>query len=410
MVQSEPYQEGTDNVSIPRQRPVWIAVGVCTLMALGCAVWFLVAHTMASKPVPRIALDTTFNPGTNAEREIRTAFVQPDKKILIGGTFTGFGDGSSRGLARLRADGSVDPVFAVTVTGDVHALALQPDGKIIIAGGFGKVNGQSRRNIARLDADGTLDGGFSPDAAVNREIRAVAIQPDGKILVAGNFDAMSGRRQNRIARLNADGTRDTSFRIGAGAPAMVWSLALQPDGKIIATGDFATFNNKRFARLVRLNENGSLDSTFNPGSGADGAVLAVALQKDGKILLGGDFTHVNDVERNRIARLNPDGSADATFNPGAGPNTGVRCVSVQPDGRILMGGVFTSVQGIARNRLARLNPDGILDTSFDPGEGASDVIRWVTVEPDGKILIAGGFKKFAGADRALIARLSGDSK
>ena len=145
------------------------------------------------------------------------------------------------------------------------------------------------------------------------------------------------------------------------------------------------------------------------GGAADAHVYAVALQRDGKILIGGDFGQVHKVERNRVARLNPDGSLDPTFNPGDGPNTGVRCLAVQPDGKVLIGGIFISVQGVARNRVARLNADGSLDASFDPGAGANEVVRWVGLQPDGKILATGGFRDFAGVECARIARLRGDS-
>ena len=116
------------------------------------------------------------------------------------------------------------------------------------------------------------------------------------------------------------------------------------------------------------------------------------------------------MERNRIARLNPDGSVDTNFNPGAGPNAGIRCLALQPDGKILVGGVFTSVDGAPRNRIARLKEDGSLDSGFDPGEGASEVVRWVVPQADGKVVIVGGFSQFAGSPCVRLARLHGGSK
>ena len=131
---------------------------------------------------------------------------------------------------------------------------------------------------------------------------------------------------------------------------------------------------------------------------------------DGKILVAGDFNHINQTERNRIARLNPDGSVDATFNPGAGPNTGIRCLALQPDGKLLIGGVFTSVDGAARNRIARLKNDGSLDAAFDPGQGANEVVRWVTPQADGKVVMVGGFSRFAGSPCVRLARLHGGAR
>ena len=400
--------------SAPRVRDgmFFTAAALCLAALLGTGAWLWTTRG-GKGPAPSSlagSLDSSFNPGTNADHEVRVALVQPDNKILIGGMFTRFGEGRHRGLARLNPDGSVDSAFTATAGGDVHALALQADGKIIIAGEFAKVNQQARRRIARLNPDGTLDETFSPNAAVNGDVRAALVQPDGKIVIAGSFELAAGKRLPRIARFNADGTLDSAFNPGSGAPAIVWSLALQPDGKILAAGNFTFFNQKRCGHIVRLNPDGGVDTSFTTGGGADAPVYAVALQSDGKILIGGDFVQANKVERNRVARLNPDGSLDPTFNPGVGPNTGVRCLAVQPDGKILIGGIFISVQGAARSRIARLKADGSLDPSFDPSAGANEVVRWIGLQPDGRILLAGGFRSFAGVERGRIARLRGESK
>ena len=360
------------------------------------------------KPGYAGTLDLSFSVGEGANREIRWGAIQPDGKILVGGAFDDFSGSRIRGLARLGSKGDVDKSFVPQPGGTVHAVAVTPDGKIVAGGEFVNAQGEPRRRAARFYDDGSLDPTFNH--ALNREVRAIAVQPDGKIILAGSFDTMSGKRQNRIARFNADGTPDESFNIGNGAPAIIWALALQPDGKILAGGNFVQFDDKPFARIVRLKSDGSVDETFDPGAGVDGSVYAIAVQDDGKILIAGDFIQVRGTERNRIARLNRDGSLDAKFNAGVGPNSGVRCLVVQADGKILVGGVFTSVQGVSRNRIARLKPNGVLDTSFDPGDGASDVVRWIGLQSDGKILIAGGLKKFDGEDVGRIVRLNGGPK
>ena len=353
-------------------------------------------------------LDTAFSPATNSDHEIRVVLPQADGKVLIGGMFTEFGEGAHRGIARLEADGTVDASFGANAGGDVYALALQPNGKILLGGTFARVNNQPCGRIARLNQNGTLDRRFSNRASVNRDVRALAVQPDGKILLAGYFDAVDGYSLNRIGRLNADGSRDATFNPGRGASAVIWSLALQTDGKILAAGDFIFFDERAYSRLVRLNPNGQVDLDFGVGSGANGQVFAVAVQPDGKILVGGNFTHFNQVERKHIARLNADGGVDTSFNPGTGPDNGIRCLTLQPDGKILIGGIFTQVAGAARGRVARLNADGSLDKSFDPGEGANEVVRWVAPQADGKVLLVGGFKQFAGKDCVRLARLHGD--
>jgi uncharacterized delta-60 repeat protein len=393
-----------------RRKSILAAVAVCALALAGALGGWWTIHsakrllTTAARAGSR---DTAFNPATNADNEIRVALEQPDRKILIGGMFTQFGHGPHQGIARLQPDGALDETFTATAVGYVHALALQPDAKLLLAGEFTSVNGQACHRIARLNPDGSLDQSFNLSVGVGQDLRAVLVQPDGHILAGGHFNNVAGRRQGGVARFNSDGSRDATFHPGAGTTAFVWSLALQADGKILAGGAFETFNRKPCRRLVRLESDGTVDAAFGTGSGADATVFAVALQADGKILVGGDFTRINQVERNRIARLNPDGSVDMTFNPGAGPNTGVRCLALPPDGKILIGGVFTSVDGVARNRIARLKPDGSLDPSFDPGAGANEVVRWVAPQADGKVVIVGGFSRFAGSQCVRLARLHG---
>ena len=401
----------TDSPAPGNRRPfILTAAAICALALVGIIGWLWATRGPKATIVTSAragSRDTAFNPATNADHEIRVALELPDRKILIGGMFTQFGDGRRQGIARLLADGAVDETFAAAAEGNVFALALQPDGKILLGGEFTKVNGQPCRRIARLNPDGLLDESFTIRAGVNKDIRAVVVQPDGKILLAGHFDGVAGRRLNGVARFNADGSRDGTFRPGTGTTAFVWALALRPDGKILAVGDFKDFSGKPCCRLVRLDTDGTVDMDFKTGSGADGQVFAVALQPDGKIVVGGDFNRINQVERNRIARLNPDGSVDMSFNPGAGPNTGIRCIARQPDGKFLIGGVFTSVDGVARNRIARLKADGSLDSGFDPGEGASEVVRWVVPQADGKVVIVGGFSQFEGSPCVRLARLHG---
>ena len=396
-----------------RSKSILAVAAICALALLGVIGWWGAtrgARALVTTSTRAGSRDPTFNPATNADHEIRVVLEQPDRKLLIGGMFTQFGDAPHEGIVRLQPDGALDETFTATTAGYVHALALQPDAKLLIAGEFLRVNGQACHRIARLNPDGSLDESFTLNVGVGQDIRAVLVQPDGHIVVGGHFNNVAGRRQGGVARFNPDGSRDGTFRPGAGTTAFVWALALQPDGKVLAGGAFETFNRKPCCRLVRLESDGAVDAGFNTGSGADGSVFAVTLQADGKIVIGGDFNRINQVERNRIARLNPDGSVDTTFDPGSGPNTGIRSLALQRDGKLLIGGVFTSVNGVARNRIARLNKDGSLDAGFDPGEGASEVVRWVAPQADGKVVIVGGFSRFDGSQCVRLARLNGGAR
>jgi uncharacterized delta-60 repeat protein len=224
------------------------------------------------------------------------------------------------------------------------------------------------------------------------------VQADGKILVGGDFSTLGGQSRSRIGRLNANGAIDTTFNPGANGS--VRALALQADGRILVGGGFTTLGGQPLGHIARINANGTPDLSFTPG--ANNTVHTLAIQADGKILVGGDFTMLGGQPRNRIARLHEDGTLDSNFNPGA-DNT-IFALAVQADGKILVGGAFTSLGGETRLRIGRLNPDGSLDPSFNPG--ANFTVRALAAQADGKILAAGNFTTLAGQTRSRIGRLN----
>jgi uncharacterized delta-60 repeat protein len=285
------------------------------------------------------------------------------------------------GPATVRS-GTPDPSFAGGAqttsgfTGRVWSAAVQPDNRIVIGGEFMSVLGVDRNNIARLNADGTLDTGFNfgADPGMTGEARSIALQSDGKIVVGGLFINARTVEQNRIARFNTDGTLDTGFNTGAdpGTSGPILAVAVQSDGKIIIGGGFATARGVTQNNIARLNADGTLDAGFNTGSdiGTNGGVNAIAIQSDGKIVIAGDFTTARGVTQNRIARLNTDGTLDTGFNTGGtvGVNNTVRAAVIDPAGNILIGGSFSTVRGVSRFGFDRLLPDGTRDaTVTSPG-------------------------------------------
>ena len=199
-----------------------------------------------------------------------------------------------------------------------------------------------------------------------------------------------------------------------GADRNVKALAVQPDGKIMVGGTFSTIGGGGTGtttrkHIARLTPDGSVD-TLNPG--ANDVVDALAIQTDGKIVVGGFFTTLGGggsgtSVRNHIGRVNPDGTLDTSFNPGA--NAEITCLALQADGKILVGGSFTTLGGggtgtFVRNRIARLNPDGTLDMSFDPGAGGGPAVICVTVQTDGKILVGGSFTTLGGGGSGMYTR------
>ncbi len=387
------------------------------LMSICCTVIYIMSVLAHSQIV-----DPNFNGVTNPDNSklifnagIYAVATQSDGKVLVGGIFTNINEVESNTntvynrIARLNADGSLDTTFNIGlgVSNAVTAVKLQSDGKVLIGGSFTSVNGTARNRIARLNVDGSLDTTFNIGSGLDGDvsISSLIVQPDGKVLIGGSFTSVNGTTRNRVARLNTDGSLDTAFNIGVGANNTVIAVGLQPDGKVLIGGSFTSVNGAARNRIARLNADGSLDTTFNTGSGLDSDVLSLAIQSDGKVLVGGSFASVNGTARNRIARLNADGSLDTTFDVGLGASSIIYALTLQPDSKVLIGGNFTSFNGTAINRIARLNTDGSLDTTFDIGSGASNIVYALTLQPDGNILAGGSFGAIGGAIRNRIARL-----
>lgn len=337
-------------------------------------------------------IDNTFNPGTGANNAVAEVAIQPDGKLIIGGYFTSFNGKNISRIARLNANGTIDHSFNPGTGADnsVDALALQPDGKILIGGAFNTYNGMSVKRVARLNADGTLDKTFKLDKEIDGLVYAITLQPNGKILVGGYFHSFNGKmRFGGLTRLNADGSFDKSFNPGKGTLlSSVDVITLQPDGKILISGNFIFFNGIIRDHIARLNADGSVDDSFDSNRGVNEKINTIALQADGKILIGGDFTKHIGTTRNKIARLNADGSLDKTFESTVGANYKVRTITLQSDKKILVGGDFTKYNGINRNQIARLNADGTLtNDTFNRGTGANGDVRTIVLQPDGKILV-----------------------
>jgi len=353
------------------------------------------------------SLDMLFNPRKGVSDTVYTTTIQSDDKIIIGGSFASYNDISRKGIARLNLDGSLDMTFnpGTGIDWGITKITMQPDGKIIISGSFTSYNGISRNKIARLNADGSLDLNFNPGSGANDSIIETAIQPDGKIIIVGTFTTYNGVSRRRIARLNVDGSLDTTFNPGTGANGPVYTTAIQSDGKIIIGGFFQSYNGISMNNIARINSDGSLDTSFNPGSGPISDPQTIKLQSDEKIIIGGNFTSYNGITRNRIARLNPDGSLDTTFNPGTGANNPVETTAIQSDGKIIIGGSFTSYNGTTRNRIARLNIDGSLDTLFNPGNGANLAVFTTEINSDEDIIVGGGFTSYNNEESAYLLKI-----
>src|SRR6476659_8152480 len=253
---------------------------------------------------------------------------------------------------------------------------------------------------------GQLDTTFVPAPGTNDAVNVVIPQPDGKVIAAGRFTFANSILRNRIARFNFDGSLDTSFDPGTGADGEITAAVLQPDGRIIVAGRFTSFNGFTHNGICRLNANGSVDQTFGLGNGINNpAALALALQSDGRIIVGGQFSQIDLTQRFNLARLNTNGSVDLTFNPGNGPNGDVNAIIIQPNGAIIIGGTFIGYNGFARGGIARVLASGMLDPSFDSGVGTGGNVFALALQHNGQIVFGGRFVQYAGINRTFIARV-----
>jgi uncharacterized delta-60 repeat protein len=338
-----------------------------------------------------------------------TIAIQPDGKIILGGHYTTYQGNTEIRIIRLNSDGTKDPTFisGTGFDGGLKAIALQKDGKIIVGGHFTNYQGITANYIIRLNSDGSKDSSFNTGTGFSTNITCIAIQPDGKIIVGGQFYTYQGITQNRITRLNSDGSRDTTFNIGIGFNTTVASLAIQPDGKIMVVGGFYIYQGIRENRIIRLNSDGSKDTTFNSGIGFDFPANTIAVQTDGKIIVGGGFTSYQGISENSMIRLNSNGSRDNTFNTGTGVNEYTNWITLQTDGKIIVAGA-TSSQGVRKNRIIRLNSDGSKDTTFETGTGFDKQIFSVAIQNNGKIIVAGEYTTYKDLTSNSIIRLNND--
>ncbi len=342
--------------------------------------------------------------------------------------------------ATIQESGAADPVYApVALNSAVRDIVVQPDGRLLVGGGFSGGGGVTSAGITRLNGGGLLDPFFDQGTGVSASslVQAVARQPNGKIIIAGTFSSVRNIAINRIARLNSDGTYDLSFDPGTGPNGAIVAVAIQPDGKVLVGGDFSTWNGVARPGLVRLLEDGSLDTSFvsldnavDAISGLGLTVAAIAMQPIGtaphyRIIVGGTFQRPfsgGGFHSGIVAVSAVDGNRDSTFDAPLGAHAGafnslrgVESLAVQPDGKIIAGGQFTGFGGVAAGHIARLNASGSNDGSFisnlSGGLGGSEfnnpgycTVTSIVVQGDGKIDVAGAFSTASANTQAGVAR------
>lgn len=345
--------------------------------------------------------------GVGFDKAVEKIIPLTDGSFIAFGSFTQFNGKPINRIAKLTTNGALDVTFNSNQTGfdsTVKEVLVQPDGKLIVAGNFTKYNDIAIKRMVRLNLDGTIDSSFNVGEGFNYMVYGLALQPDGKILAAGSFTKYKGVTVNKVIRLLPNGDLDSSFNIGTNPDATPNLLVLQVNGKILVGGDFSAFNGVVTNKLIRLNSNGSVDSSFSVGSGFVGSIYTITLQSDGKILVGGSLSKYNGQTIGKCIRLNPNGTSDATFNSGTGFSGGtVRTIVVQSNGRIIVGGSFSgNYSGMSVKRMLRLLPDGSYDSSFPIVlNGQLNSISLVS----GGAVIGGNFNSVSGISKHRIAKL-----
>lgn len=396
---------------------------------------------------PDGSLDTSFNQILlrDSNSSIKSIVVQPDGKILVAGGFemrTAYPENEllAEDIMRLNPDGTRDITFIASENtsscGDIMSIALQSDGKIIVVGDISYCVSSTidnNENIIRLNSDGSLDETFTTvvtdlgNGNSGEPIHAVQVLPDDKILIAGNFNEVNGVAQQRLARLNSDGTLDTSFTIGTGFNDVVNDIVLQPDGKLLVVGDFTEFNATTQNQIIRLQTDGGVDATFDSGTGVgrfqtfNGYTAArniehVAIQSDGKILIGGDYNRYNGTVVSRYTRLNSDGTVDASFFNV--DDLGIEIASVYtslvlPSGDFIVGGNFEKHHSYKKSGIIKLTSSGQVDLSFNSGHGPTQEyygteIREITKASENKFYVSGVFREYDDVFSRNIARVNSD--
>lgn len=373
----------------------------------GCVLVSTVASLVSTQSgllrlYPNGRLDPLFAPTLNAfGGQILALAVQTDRSILAAGTFTDIAGKSKARLARLRPDGTLDETFAPLIpNGKISCLLVQPDGKIVIGGTFTSVNGVPQARLARLLPDGSLDpslGRLFAHESRQAEVLCLGWRPDGKLFAGGYFTHIDGVECRALAVFNSDGSRDPGFNANALFPdgGGVRCLSPLPDRRLLIAGDAYS------GACVRLLPGGSLDESF--AISTNGSVTVLVLQADGKIVIGGSFSSVDGISRDNLARLLPDGS---TVDPGFMPRPGapISSLVLQADGKLLLPyGSFQRYRG-----MARLLQDGSLDPAFISHTSSLSPPSALMLQGDGRLLASGDFLSIHRVSRRYLARLLND--
>ncbi|HEU4505943.1 MAG TPA: delta-60 repeat domain-containing protein [Nitrospira sp.] len=266
------------------------------------------------------------------------------------------------------------------------------------------------------DGDETNNQASNQPPSFNNTVLSIAVPPDGSgdVYVGGDFTTYDGAQTIRIVRLNDDGTIDPGFATGVGFNSSVRSIVQigNVGGNIYVGGDFTTYNGIQGIRIARLNANGAFDPAFATGTGFNNTVHTIAPAGDGSgdLYVGGAFSTYNGVTANSLVRLNADGTVDPSLVTGTGFNNAVFIVLPAGDGSgdLYVGGAFTLYNGVPANNLVRLNANGTVDQTFVTGTGFNNTVFTLVPADDGSgdLYVGGAFTNYNGTVANDLVRLN----
>lgn len=361
------------------------------------------ASTTAAK-VTVTQVNTTIDPAfsllSSASSAVNAILPLPDGRTLVGRTSSNIFNGAAGTssyftLNLVLSNGRIDPAFNSQVYGSIRTLTRLPNGKIIVTGDFTSIFGATRNRIARLNADLTLDTTFDAGSSANSSISAVQSDSLDRLYVGGSFTGFGGSTYNYLVRLKTSGAVDTSFTVTVNST--VSFLQPLPNGAILVGGFFNQVNGATPVKyLFRLKEAGTYDPTFT--SAAASPVAALATDASGRAYVGYDFSPTSA----SLVRLLAGGGLDLAFAAPTKFTNSISSIAVQSDGRVLV-----QTYADSANKIFRVLSNGVLDTAFVAPTVNSGVLA-LALDPQGRIWLGGGFTSYNGVGASSMAVLHGD--
>lgn len=335
-----------------------------------------------------------------------------DYNLYIGGNFTTYNGYTANKIIKMSYTGQVDTSFinGSGFNGNVESIAVTSTGKLMVCGWFTAYRGVSVNRIVRLNIDGTLDNSFNSGSGFNDIVRQIIVLNDNSIIAVGDFRSYNGTSCNYICKITPTGAVDTTFvsNIGTGFNNQTAHINIFSSTEVLVGGYFTTFNGSTSRALIKLNTTGTVNTNYgtliNGYSNVQG-IMATHVFPNGNILIGGNFTTYNGVSKNNLALISGK-TLISSFNQGTGPNNIVTSIQRSGSNKFLISGDFTTYNGLNYSKLVFLNDDSTVDTTFTPGGGFNSFARTSEVQTDGKLLIGGDFTSYSGTPVNRLIRLN----